>query len=251
MKRHLTFVLWPFYVSVFFLVIALVLNCGEAAAGTNPSGAGAPSGASASVQSQAKAGTQNQSEKPTTEKGITQDAKVGLIGALAGAVIGGLIAWFAGIKAANRTAVLEAARDRKKEAEEDATVRAMLDVEIELNLNMLREEEARLKDQPEDATSFEWIAMHPCPQWSTVVWEHSVLLVHRALEPKQVIAVQGVYTLLHSLTVARNAVVRVIEEGGHHKAEVAYRRSKQIMGELLKQGNPLRPPALKDESLGS
>ncbi|HEX3741371.1 MAG TPA: hypothetical protein VHV29_16855, partial [Terriglobales bacterium] len=169
----------------------------------------APNVASVSAQSPAKAVSQNQSEKPNPEKGITQDAKVGLIGALGGAVIGGLIAWFAGIRAANRTAVLEAARDQKKEAEEDATVRAMLDVEIDLNLNMLRQEQARLKDQPEDATSFEWVAMHPCPQWSTVVWEHSVLLVHRALNPEQVIAVQRVYTLLHSLTVARTAVVRV------------------------------------------
>ncbi len=242
MQRHLTFFRCLDYSSVLrFVILVVVLNCGGAVAGTDPSAANARDAASPSAQSQAKSGNQNQSEKPATEKGITQDAKVGLIGALGGAVIGGLIALFAGIKAANRTAVLEAKRDQKKEDEEAATVKAMLDVEIELNLSMLRQEAGRLKEQPEDATSFEWLAVHPCPQWSTVVWEHSVLLVHRALKPEQVIAVQRVYTLLHSLTVARNAVVSVIEQGGHHKAEVAFRRSNQIMGELLNQGNPLRP----------
>ena len=135
---------------------------------------------------------------------------------------------------------LEEARDRKMETDEASTVQAMLDVEIELNLEMLREEEARLKNQPEDATAYEWLAFHPCPRWSTVVWENSVLRVSRALEPKQVIAVQKVYNSLHSLTVAREAVARVIESGGHHKATVAFERAKGIMGELLGDGNPLR-----------
>jgi hypothetical protein len=173
---------------------------------------------------------------------VTPDAKLGLIGALAGAIIGGAIAWFAGIKTANRAAVLTELHDKKIEGEEAATVRAMLDVEIEMNLQMLRDEQARLQSQPEDVTAFEWLALHPSPQWSTVVWERSVLRVHHALSKSEILNVQKLYNSLHSMTVAREAAVRVIERGQHYEARVSFNRAKELMNGVLANGNPLRPP---------
>ncbi len=174
---------------------------------------------------------------------VTPDAKVGLLGALAGAIVGRAIAWFVGIKSANRAAVLADKRDERLEREEAKTVRAMLDVEIEMNLQMLREEKDRLDDQPEDATAFEWMARHPCPEWSTVVWERSVLHVHRALSPKETLAVQKLYNSLHSLTVARESVTSILARGQHHEAEVSFRRAKDLTNKVLEAGNPLRPTA--------
>jgi hypothetical protein len=77
------------------LLRALALHCGEAIAQTNSSAATAPTSASETDHPQP-----GPNDKKESDKGITRDAEVGLIGALGGAVIGSLIAWFAGVRAA-------------------------------------------------------------------------------------------------------------------------------------------------------
>jgi hypothetical protein len=233
-----------FWLCALILICELSLDRGSSIAAEVFQASGSETGAAKSDPKKIDepANGPNPKRENESDKGVTKDAELGLIGALAGAVVGGLIAWMAGIKAANKGANLAALSDRKKEEEAAHTVRAMLDAEIELNLQMLREEKARLGNQPEDRTAFEWLSFHPCPKWSTVVWEHSVLLVHRALLPSQAAAVQKVYNLLHSLTVARKGVAKVLERGGHIQAEVSFDRAKEIMLELLANGNPLRSP---------
>jgi hypothetical protein len=171
---------------------------------------------------------------------ITPDAELGLLGALAGAVIGGMIAWFAGIKAAKKVAELQVIRERQIEEEEASTVKAMLDVEIELNLQMLGEAEAWLERQPTDYSGIQWLAVNTCPRWSTVIWEHSILLVHRALPADRIMAVQKLYNSLRLLTATWETAVSIVARKEDYAALVSVTRCRELMRNLLQVGNPLK-----------
>lgn len=162
-----------------------------------------------------------------------------LISAVVGALVGGLIGWRASLKAVRQTEELAQLRER----EQSETLRKMVESEIEYNLRALQEDVERLQTWPTNITGIAWTALHPCPRWSTVVWEHSVPLLALSLDRRETLAVYTFYSSLQSLTSARETLMKIQLESQHPQLEedVPFSRIEKLSAEIRSAGNPLLP----------
>lgn len=168
---------------------------------------------------------------------------LGLIGALGGAIVGGFIGWGAALSAARKAEQLAKQRQQRSEEEQRRIVREMLGIEIELNLTMLSDDMymTDIERRPSDRSGIEWLAVHPCPRWSTTVWDRSVLLLSPGLSEKQVKAVQYLYCCLHSITVARESLSSVYLRTEKYQNSIRfYERARELADAAIRLGNPLR-----------
>jgi hypothetical protein len=160
-----------------------------------------------------------------------------LVSAVVGALVGGLIGWRASLTAVRQTEELA----HKREIEQAQTLRKMVESEIDYNLKALQEDAERLKEWPQDITGIQWTALHPCPRWSTVVWEHSVSMLALSLDRPEALAVYTFYSSLQSLTYARETLMKIELESRHPQLEhdVPYSRIERLTKEIQSVGNPL------------
>ena len=180
---------------------------------------------------------------PGKDQGKHSDSKSELIsavvGAVVGAIVGGIIGWRGSISAVNATEALA----RERETDQAMNLREMLRSEMEYNLQAIQDDLAWRNDQPEDFLPSQWIAHHPCPSWSSVVWANSVALLAKALKREEVLSVHKFYASLSSLTAARQALTAAWRQSKkpHIDSTSAFDEVLRLEGELLSAKNPLQP----------
>lgn len=171
-------------------------------------------------------------------RSASSDAVFGLLGASFGALVGAgislLVLW-----RTNRFARL---RDEQAEQLRQQAVRTLVKAEIDLNLQMLRDEAALidLDNRPDDMSGIEWVASQPCPEWSTVAFMQTVGQFHAALTDAQIRSVQAFYGSLRSYSTARANLSAVFARPQSYKyVSVPYDKADAMLAELLRTRNPL------------
>lgn len=171
-------------------------------------------------------------------RSASSDAVFGLLGASFGALVGAgislLVLW-----RTNRFARL---RDEQAEQVRQQAVRTLVKAEIDLNLQMLRDEAALidLDNRPDDMSGIEWVASQPCPEWSTVAFAQTVGQFHAALTDAQIRSVQAFYGGLRSYSTARANLSAVFARPQSYKyVSVPYDKADALLAELLRTRNPL------------
>jgi hypothetical protein len=227
-KRHgLQF---PLIVLSFFYTACLYAQA------SSPTGTAAPN-SNAEANQQPNLSEHQLPQNQTQHSDLGTEVISAVVGALAGAFLGGVFGWKASIGAVNATEALA----RAHEKEQAANLRQMLRAEIDFNLSALQADQAWRKDQPEELLPGQWVALHPAPAWSTVVWENSVLLLAKALKSDEVLPVHQFYTSLRSLTSARQVLEIVWRESEHPQNDYgpSYEHVLRLESEMLKTKNPI------------
>lgn len=133
---------------------------------------------------------------------------IAVFAAVAGAFVGGVYAVRGALQGVREAEKLT----REREEERANTLKEMLLSEVRCNVEALKQDQERIRQQPDSEDTWKWLAMQPCPVWSTVVWQQSVASLSHSLGKDELLNIQKFYASLASLTSARETLAEVARE---------------------------------------
>ena len=177
-----------------------------------------------------------------TEKAISQDATIGLIGTLVGAIIGAFVSVLAVYLTSKQQRLHEAAA----RAEQYQTALSLVQAEIDHNLSVLTEylKEISLENPIRTAANQSgqgWIASRPAPSWSTLAWEHSLTDFLGAMPQETLLQAFSLYSELRAFTQATELAASYYNQGlPNDVVSTAFFVHNQLADKIQRAGNPLR-----------
>ncbi len=178
----------------------------------------------------------------STERTISPDATIGLIGTLVGAVIGALVS----IIAVYLTSKQQQRHESAARAERNRAALSLVQSEIDHNRSVLTEYlEIVSLDNPiriaANQSGNEWTASHPAPNWSTVAWENALADLLGVVPQEKILEVFSLYSHLRAFTLATELATSYHHKGlAYEVVATAFLVQEQLAEKLQEAGNPLR-----------
>ncbi len=171
---------------------------------------------------------------------VVVPALMGLIGA----IVGGLIAGFASLKAVDKANTLAKIDEANAQTRKQTIIRTLLSTEVQTNLDMLKSDEEYVDANPSDVTRIHHAGVTPCPQWSRDVWRESILSLSGALNDEEIASTQKLYAALDTISSARqNLHNAVTTKDRYDETNTPYMFYRAVASALIEQGNPLASQA--------
>lgn len=178
----------------------------------------------------------------STERTISPDAMMGLIGTLVGAVIGALVS----IIAVYLTSKQQQRHESAARAERNRAALSLVRLEIDHNISVLTEYlEIINLDNPiriaANQSGNEWTASHPAPNWSTLAWENALTDLLGVVPQERILEVFSLYSHLRAFSLATELAISYHHKGlDYAVVATAFFVQEQLAEKLQKAGNPLR-----------
>ena len=167
---------------------------------------------------------------------VVVPALMGLIGA----IVGGLIAGFASLKAVDKANTLARVEEANALKRKQTIIRTLLFTEVQTNLDMLKSDEEYVDANPPDVSRIHHAGVTPCPQWSRDVWRESILSLSGALNDAEIASTQKFYAALDTISSARHNLHIAVTTGDRYdQTETPFTFYRAVASALIELGNPL------------